>query len=50
MAFKLEEKIFISKALISNVHSLRLKSRFVDNSNNEELVSESLDLAVLMLK
>lgn len=50
MSFKLEEKLFISKALISNVHSFRLKSRFVDNCDNEALVNESLELAVLMLK
>ena len=48
--FKLEEKLFLSKAIISNVHSMRLKSRFAENSNNEELVDESIELAVLMLE
>jgi hypothetical protein len=50
MSFKLEEKLFISKALISNIHGKLLKSRFVDNCDNEALVDESLELAVLMLK
>ena len=48
--YKLEEKLFISKALISNTHSKLLKSRFNGSENNEELVTESLELAVLMLK
>jgi len=45
----MEEKLFLSKAIISNVHSMRLKSRFTEN-NNEELVDESVELAVLMLE
>lgn len=48
--YKIEEKLFLSKAIISNVHSMRLKSRFTENNNNEELVDESIELAVLMLK
>jgi len=48
--YKIEEKLFLSKAIISNVHSMRLKSRFTENNNNEELVDESIKLAVLMLK
>jgi len=49
-SYKLEEKLFLSKAIISNVHSMRLKSRFTDNSDNETLVDESIELAVLMLE
>jgi len=49
-SFKIEEKLFLSKAIISNVHSMRLKSRFTDNSDNETLVDESIELAVLMLE
>jgi hypothetical protein len=49
-SYKLEEKLFLSKSIISNVHSMRLKSRFVDNSDNETLVNESVELAVLMLE
>jgi len=49
MSYKLEEKLFLSKAIISNVHSMRLKSRFAENENNEELVDESVQLAILML-
>ena len=48
--YKIEEKLFLSKAIISNVHSMRLKSRFTENNNNEELVDESIELAVLMLE
>ena len=48
--YKLEEKAFLDKAIISNVHSLRLKSRFVDNLDNEGLVDEAVQLAVLMLE
>ena len=48
--YKIEEKLFLSKAIISNVHSMRLKSRFTENNNNEELVDESVQLAVLMLE
>jgi hypothetical protein len=48
--YKIEEKLFLSKAIISNVHSMRLKSRFTENGNNEELVNESIELAVLMLE
>lgn len=48
--FKLEEKLFLSKAIISNVHSMRLKSRFVDNLDNETLVDEAIALAVLTLE
>jgi hypothetical protein len=50
MSYKIEEKLFLSKAIISNVHSMRLKSRFTENNNNEELVDESVELAVLMLE
>ena len=50
MAYKIEEKLFLSKAIISNVHSMRLKSRFTENKDNEELVDESIELAVLMLE
>jgi len=50
MAYKLQEKIFLDNAVISNMSSLILKSRFVDNCDNEALVDESLELAVLMLK
>ena len=50
MCYKLEEKLFLSKAIISNVHSMRLKSRFTESENNEELVDESIELAVLMLE
>lgn len=48
--YKLEEKLFISKAIISNVHSMLLKSRFNSNENNEELVSEASNLALEMLR
>ncbi len=48
--YKIEEKLFLSKAIISNVHSMRLKSRFTENKDNEELVDESIELAVLMLE
>lgn len=50
MSYKIEEKLFLSKAIISNVHSMRLKSRFTENKDNEELVDESIELAVLMLE
>jgi len=50
MRYKLEEKLFLSKAIISNVHSMRLKSRFTESENNEELVDESIQLAILMLE
>jgi len=50
MCYKLEEKLFLSKAIISNVHSMRLKSRFAENENNEKLVDESVQLAILMLE
>jgi hypothetical protein len=50
MSYKIEEKLFLSKAIISNVHSMRLKSRFADNENDEELVDKSVQLAVLMLE
>jgi len=48
--YKIEEKLFLSKAIISNVHSMRLKNRYSDNERNEELVDESIELAVLMLE
>lgn len=48
--FKLEEKAFLDKAIISNVHSMRLKSRFVDNLDNDTLVDEAIALAVLTLE
>jgi len=48
--YKIEEKLFLSKAIISNIHSMRLKSRFTDNSDNETLVDESIELAKLMLE
>lgn len=48
--YKLEEKLFLSKAIISNVHSMLLKSRFNSNDNNLELVKESTNLAIEMLK
>lgn len=48
--YKIEEKLFLSKAIISNVHSMRLKSRFSENNDNEELVDKSIELAVLMLE
>ena len=48
--FKLEEKLFLSKAIISNTHSLLLKSRFSDSKDNEGLVCESKNLALEMLK
>jgi len=48
--YKIEEKLFLSKAIISNVHSMRLKSRFSENDDNEELVNQSVELAVLMLE
>lgn len=48
--YKLEEKAFLDKAIISNIHSMRLKSRFVDNLDNESLVDEAISLAVLTLE
>lgn len=48
--YKLEEKAFLDKAIISNVHSMRLKSRFVDSLDNEALVDEAIALAVLTLE
>jgi len=48
--YKIEEKLFLSKAIISNVHSMRLKNRYSDNERNETLVDESIELAVLMLE
>lgn len=48
--YKIEEKLFLSKAIISNVHGKLLKSRFSEGERNEELVDDAIELATLMLE